>query len=157
MANGFRADEEASRALTARLVLRDIKRRQQALRRKWCQVSREELAAELLAIGRTLLDAAPLFFPRAFGFYRAPDRPNGSARSLNGRKAGHLRFLTSTHPSGQRLSSDGEYGKRDAWWHEEAEHQEWWELILWSQRALDDLEDLVRWLQGGRPAAESGQ
>ena len=156
MANAFRMDEEGSRALTTRLVVQRIKRRQQALRRKWCQLSREELATELLAIGRALLDAAPLFLPRAFGSHGVRGRQNGTDPSLNGQLGGFLRFAAAAYQDRQGFPGNGQHKEPDAWWDEQPEDQ-WRELVFWSQRALDDLEDLIRWLQGNRPEAEAGQ
>lgn len=59
-------DEDANRTAMAQSVLRRIRRRQKGLRRRWHELSRDEVLAELLAIGQDLVKAAPLFLPFTF-------------------------------------------------------------------------------------------
>ena len=78
-------DDDAYRAAMAWSVLRRIKKRQDALRRRWHELSRDEVQDELVAIGQELVEAAPLFLPCAFepGAKAAGSR-NGKVSSRNG-------------------------------------------------------------------------
>ena len=51
--------DEARQLLVRRFVLQRVRRSQDALRRRWQELSREEVGAELVAIGRELLEATP--------------------------------------------------------------------------------------------------
>lgn len=79
-------DDDAYRVAMAWVVLRRIRRRQRALRRRWHELSREQIQAELLAIGRELVKAAPLVLPRLAGTgAKVTDSRNGRTSSRNQR------------------------------------------------------------------------
>lgn len=81
--------DDAYRAAMAWSVLRRIKKRQEALRRRWHELSRDEAQDDLVAIGQELVEAAPLFLPCRFepGGKAAGSR-NGKVSSRNGCSGG---------------------------------------------------------------------
>lgn len=88
MGNVLPVNGDAYRAAMAWSVLRRIRRRQDALRRRWYELPREQVEAELLAIGRELVKAAPLFLPRCLDSGGDPGRgDNGNAFAPNGHYA----------------------------------------------------------------------
>ena len=154
MAGVFPRDEDAYRAAMARSVLRRIRRRQDALRRRWYELTREKVEAELLAIGRELVEAAPLFLPRAFDSGgKVTSSENEKTRSRNGRYDG---AAERTGADLARRASDPRKARRRAGpspgvGSSGREGRE--ELLSAAERILDELEQLLTDLGGDEPTA----
>ena len=152
MAGVIPLDEDAYRVAMARSALRRIKRRQNALRRRWHELSREKVEAELLAIGRELVEAAPLFLPRAFGSGgKAIGSDSGKVPCRNGRYDGAAEWGgadpagSASHP-GRAPCSGGAAPEVTAPAHEGPD-----ELLSTSKRLLDELEQILKKLESEKP------
>lgn len=156
MAGTFRMGEQARRAIRSRLVLQRNRRRQRALRRNWYRLSRAEVGRELVAIGRELFEAAPLFFPRALD-------SNGKTASTNGPREplrnGHHRGLPKIAAAGDLRSMpdacDGRRRRKRVPRVESLEDKAWDELADAGECVLDELERIVRDPEDGEPRAEA--
>lgn len=156
MAGTFRMREQARRAIRSRLVLQRIQGRQQALRRHWYRLSRVEVGRELVAIGRELLVALPLLFPRSLD-------SGGKTASTNGRREplrnGHQGGVPKIAPVGRARSMPGLSNGRNRSNRfpriESLEEKAWDELVNTGECVLDELEWIVRDLEEGQLRAEA--
>lgn len=156
VAGVFLMNDDAYRAAVARWVLRRIRRRQEALRRRWYELTREEVGAELLAIGRELVDAAPLFLPRAFDSGgKAAGSDHGKAPSRNGHYDGPAEqtgLRPVRDPSEFREAQPRRWENPEVWSPENERREA---LIGVGERLLDELDRLVKELGDGEPEVQA--
>ena len=149
-------DEDAYRAAMAWSVLRRIRRRQDELRRRWYELSREEVEAELLAIGRELVEAAPLFLPRSFDSGgNASGSDNGKASSRNGHyhaPAKHAGLHPGTEPSDSSKARPRKENEPEV---SSSEDERLEALMSEGERLLDELDRLLNELRNAAPEGES--
>ena len=147
-------DDDAYRATMAWSVLRRIKRRQNALRRRWYELSREEVEAELLAIAHELIEAAPLFLPRVFDSgAKATGSENGEAPSRNGRYNGAAERIGADLPGSASHLGRALYSRGQAPEATGAAHGGPEESGSASKRLLNELDHILAELKGEQPEA----
>lgn len=156
MSNVLPIDGDAYRAAMAWSVLRRIRRRQDELRRRWYELSREEVETELAAIGQELVEAAPLFLPGSFD-------SGGKTGSSNNDKAlprnGHYR-LQAEHADLHPATVSPDFSEAQPRPGKEPEVRSWEDerleaLINRGERLLDELNRLVKELEGRAPESEA--
>lgn len=156
MGNVFPMDGDAYRAAMAWSVLRRIRRRQDELRRRWYELSREEVETELLAIGQELVDAAPLFLPSSFDSGgNAPSSDNGKASSRNGHyhaPAKHAGLHAGMEPSDSSKARPRKENEPEV---SSSEHERLEALMSEGERLLDELDRLLNELRYAAPEGES--
>ena len=156
MGNVLPIDGDAYRAAMAWSVLRRIRRRQEALRRRWYELSREEVEAELLAIGQELVDAAPLFLPRSFDSGgRATSSNNVNPSSRNGHYHDAAEQGGEESTGGASLPGPVSSAKEHAAETNNLPDERADEWVSAGQRLLHELEQLLAELRGEQPQADA--
>ena len=156
MDNVLPIDGDAYRAAMAWTVLRRIRRRQDELRRRWYELTREQVEAELLTIGRELAEAAPLFLPRSFdsgGHPASCDNGKGFAHNGHYRDAGedargHPLKDPAYFPEPQRRTGKAPEARSQ-------QDETLRALVSDGERLLDALQRLLREMGDGDPEAEA--
>ena len=154
----FHLTDESSRARMARLALDRIKKRQRALRHRWHELSREEVEAELLAIGRELVEAAPLFLPRTFDSGgRASDSRNGKGSSGNGHYDGTAEWRGGQHGKSASRASQARRPRTQASKAVSSAQDGPEGLVSVSKRLLEELEQMITKLGGVKLDTEASR